>query len=99
MSSRNKYLSKDERKQATVLYEALREAKRLISRGERSANRVISRMTNMIKKQRSAELEYIAITDAHTLDLLNKLKGEVLISLAARFGKARLIDNIVVKVN
>ncbi|NIM96603.1 MAG: pantoate--beta-alanine ligase [candidate division Zixibacteria bacterium] len=99
MSSRNKYLSKEERKQATVLYEALREAERLISKGERSPNRVISRMTNMIKKQPSAQLEYIAITDAHTLDLLNKLKGEVLISLAARFGKARLIDNIAVKVN
>lgn len=99
MSSRNKYLSKEERKQATVLYEALREAKRLIRRGELSANRVIARMTNMIRKQPSARLEYIDITDADTLDLLSRLKGEVLISLAARFGKARLIDNIVVKVN
>ncbi len=99
MSSRNKYLSKEERKQATVLYEALCEAKRLISRGELSANRVVAGMTNMIKKQPSARLEYIAITDAHTLDLLSRLQGEVLISLAARFGKARLIDNIVVKVN
>lgn len=98
MSSRNKYLSKEERKQAMVLYEALSEAKRLISRGELSANRVVARMTNMIKKQRSAQLEYIAITDAHTLNLLNKLKGEVLISLAARFGKARLIDNVRIRV-
>lgn len=99
LSSRNKYLSKDERRQATVLYESLREAKRLISRGERSASRIISRMRSLIKKQPAAELDYVAITDARTLEPLKRLKGEVLISLAVRFGKARLIDNIKVKVD
>ncbi|MGB7063359.1 MAG: pantoate--beta-alanine ligase [Candidatus Zixiibacteriota bacterium] len=99
LSSRNMYLSREERKQAAVLYESLREAKKLIGRGERSANRIISRMRNMINKQSSAELDYIAITDARTLEPLKRLKGQVLISLAVRFGKARLIDNIKVKVN
>ncbi len=98
LSSRNKYLSGEERKQAAVLYRSLREAKRLIGKGERRSNKIITRMRNMISKQPSAELDYIAITDAHTLELLTKLKGEVLISLATRFGKARLIDNIKVKV-
>jgi pantoate--beta-alanine ligase len=99
LSSRNKYLSKDERKQATVLYQSLREAKRLIMGGERSAGRIVSRMRSLIRKQPSADLDYIAITDARTLEPLKRLKGEVLISLAVRFGKARLIDNIKVKVD
>lgn len=99
LSSRNKYLSKEERKQATVLYQSLCEAKRLVSRGERNAGRIMSRMRSLINKQPSAELDYIAITDARTLELLSRLEGEVLISLAVRFGKARLIDNIRVKVN
>lgn len=99
LSSRNRYLSEEERKQAAVLYESLREAKKLIGKGERSAKRIISRMRNMINKQPSAKLDYIAITDARTLEPLKRLKGEVLISLAVRFGKARLIDNIKVKVN
>jgi pantoate--beta-alanine ligase len=98
-SSRNVYLLKEERKQAKVLYQALREAKKSISKGERSANKIIARMRNLIKKQPLAELDYIAITDAHTLKLLKRLEGEVLISLTVRFKKARLIDNIKIKVN
>jgi len=99
LSSRNMYLSRDERKQATVLYQSLREAKRLIGKGERSAAKIIGRMRNLIKKQPLAELDYVAITDANSLELLRKLKGEILISLAVRFGKTRLIDNIKMKVS
>jgi pantoate--beta-alanine ligase len=97
-SSRNTYLSKEERKQAKVLYQALRLAKEMIKNGERSASKLTSKMNKLIDKQPLAEIDYIAITDAHTLELLNKLKGEVLISLAVRFGKTRLIDNIKIKV-
>lgn len=99
LSSRNRYLSEEERKQAAVLYESLREAKKLIGRGERSTNKITARMRTLIKRQPSAELDYIAVTDARTLEPLNRLRGEVLISLAVRFGKARLIDNIKVKVD
>jgi len=99
LSSRNMYLSKEERKQATVLYQSLREAKRLIGDGERSANKIIAKMRNLIKKQPLAKLDYITVTDASSLGLLKKLKGEVLISLAVRFGKVRLIDNIRIRVN
>jgi pantoate--beta-alanine ligase len=94
MSSRNRYLSEEERGQAMVLHESLLEARRLIRKGERSAGKIVARMRNLIRKQPSAELDYIAITDAHTLELLSKIEGDVLISLAVRFGRARLIDNI-----
>jgi pantoate--beta-alanine ligase len=98
LSSRNKYLSAEERTQASVLYQSLREARRLIDNCERTAAKVIGRMRALIRKQPLAELEYIAVTDAHTLELLSKLKAEVLISLAVRFGKARLIDNLRIRV-
>jgi pantoate--beta-alanine ligase len=99
LSSRNKYLSPEERRQAAVLYQSLRQAKRSIAGGERNAAKIRERIRNLIKKQSLAILEYIAITDAHTLEPQKKLKGEILISLAARFGKARLIDNIQIKIN
>ena len=99
LSSRNRYLTRAEREQATVLYQSLREAKSLIREGERSASRIVSRMKGRIREQPSAELDYIAITDARSLEPLRRLKGEVLISLAVRFGRARLIDNIKVKVD
>ena len=99
LSSRNIYLSKEERKQAKVLYQALRLAKEMIKKGERSPTKIVSKMNKLIDKQSLADIDYIAITDAHTLELLNKLKGEILISLAVRFGKTRLIDNIKMKVS
>ncbi len=98
LSSRNVYLSKEERKQAKVLYQALQLAKEMIKKGERSPSRIVSKMIALINKQPLADIDYIAITDAHSLKLLNKLKGEILISLAVRFGKTRLIDNIKMKV-
>lgn len=99
LSSRNRYLSEEERRQAPVLYESLREARRLIRKGERSAAKIISRMRYLINSQPLAQLDYIAVTDARRLEVLSKLEGEVLISLAVRFGKARLIDNIRIRVN
>jgi pantoate--beta-alanine ligase len=99
LSSRNVYLSKEERKQAKALYQALLLAKQMIKKGERSPAKIVSKMNKLIDKQPSADIDYIAITDAHTLELLNKLKGEILISLAVRFGKTRLIDNIKLRVN
>ncbi len=99
LSSRNKYLSPEERKQAAVLSQSLREAQRLIRKGERRAARIISRMRDLIRRQPLVKLEYVAITDAGSLELLSRLRGEVMISLAARFAKARLIDNIRIRVS
>lgn len=98
LSSRNDYLSKEERKQAKVLYQALVLAKDMIKMGERKASKIVSKMKTLINGQPLADIDYIAITDANSLELLNKLKGEILISLAVRFGKTRLIDNIKIKV-
>lgn len=98
-SSRNICLSKEERKEARALYRALRLAKEMIRKGERTTSKVVSGMRTLINKQPLADIDYIAITDANSLELLNKLKGEILISLAVRFGKTRLIDNIKMKIS
>ncbi len=98
LSSRNMYLSTEERKQAKVLYQALLVAEDMIKKGERKASKIVSGMRTLINKQPLADIDYIAITDANSLELLKKLEGEILISLAVRFGKTRLIDNIKIKV-
>jgi pantoate--beta-alanine ligase len=96
MSSRNTYLNAEERKQATVLYQSLKLAQKLYTDGEKDAKAIRGQMTALIKKQPLARIEYISIADAETLDELDIVKPPVLVSMAVRFGKTRLIDNVVV---
>jgi pantoate--beta-alanine ligase len=96
MSSRNTYLNPEERKQAAVLYQALTLAQRLFSQGEKDAKAIRQKMTELIQKQPLAKIDYISIADAQTLDELDKVKPPALVSMAVRFGKTRLIDNVVV---
>jgi pantoate--beta-alanine ligase len=96
MSSRNTYLNAEERKQAAVLYQALKLAQKLYADGERNAQNIRQQMTTLIQKQPLANIDYISIADAETLDELDKVKPRALVSLAVRIGKTRLIDNVVV---
>ena len=95
MSSRNTYLNTEERKQAVVLYQALTLAQRLYAGGEKDAKVIREQMTALIGQQPLAGIEYISIADAGTLDELDKVKPPALVSMAVRFGKTRLIDNVV----
>ena len=95
VSSRNKYLSEKERFEATVLFKSLLLAKGLIEKGERNSDRIIRGMRSLIGKKGSARIEYISIVDIDELKDAKSLKGRVLIAIAVRFGKTRLIDNIV----
>ncbi|MBA7581009.1 Pantothenate synthetase [subsurface metagenome] len=96
MSSRNTYLNDEERKQAVVLYQALNLAQKLYSGGENDAEAIREQMTALIQQQPLADIEYISIADAETLDELDTIKTPVLVSMAVRFGSTRLIDNVVV---
>ena len=98
-SSRNIYLKKDERKAAPVLYKSLKLAEELIKKGERDSKKIIRKMKELLKKEKLIKLEYIAIVDPKTLKEVKKIKRGTNVSLAARIGKARLIDNITVKVS
>lgn len=97
ISSRNKYLSKNEKKDAVALSLALKLAKAFIGRGIKDAGKIISSMRQVIISRKSAKIDYISIVDADNLRPLNKVSGNCLIALAVFIGKTRLIDNIIIK--
>jgi pantoate--beta-alanine ligase len=94
LSSRNQYLNPDERRRATVLFQALQEAKSRIEQGERDGRALRLALTARIEATPGAVLDYAAVVDAETLQPLEYLKGDVLLALAVRFGATRLIDNL-----
>ena len=96
VSSRNKYLSLEERQSATCLYRALVHAKDLIAKGERDSARIIESLREIIEKESTAQIDYIDISDSETLDEKKEVQGKVLIALAVKIGNTRLIDNMVV---
>jgi pantoate--beta-alanine ligase len=98
MSSRNTYLTPEERKAATVLYRALQHAQKRIDEGERKSKPLIKEIREIIESEPLARIDYISITDTVELKELKTLKGKCLIALAVYFGSTRLIDNIIVDV-
>jgi len=98
MSSRNYYLSSQERKEALSLNKALKCARSMVKAGS-SIPDVISQMHRIIRRESHAKVDYIKIVDPETLEDVGKVRpgGKVLVALAVWIGKARLIDNIVVK--
>ena len=96
MSSRNTYLNPEERKAAVILYQALSLAQKLFSGGEKDAKLIRRQMKELIQQQPLAQIDYISIADAETLDELATVKPPALVSLAVKIGKTRLIDNVVV---
>jgi pantoate--beta-alanine ligase len=98
-SSRNQYLDPNQRHQATILYRALQEAGRLVEDGERDAAVVQRILADRIQETTGAVLDYAAVVDADTLQPLARLRGDVLLALAVRFGPTRLIDNLPVHVD
>jgi pantoate--beta-alanine ligase len=98
-SSRNTYLSEEQREEASVLYKALNEAKRLILEEDYDDSKEVKKaVKNFIETNSpNSSLQYVAVTDNLNLEKISNLKdyeGDILISLAAYYGKTRLIDNI-----
>lgn len=98
MSSRNTYLTPEQRAEAPVLFKSLKLAELLIKEGERFAASITSAMRELITSHSSAVIDYLSVADAATLRELDECRGHILISLAARFGSTRLIDNITLEV-
>jgi len=94
MSSRNIYLNPRERQAATILFKALTLAQRLWRSGEKDAEKIRRQMTALIQKEPLAQVDYVSIADAETLEELNSLDRPAVASLAVRIGKTRLIDNM-----
>jgi pantoate--beta-alanine ligase len=97
MSSRNIYLSPDERQQAVALNQSLELAKKIWSAGEHDSLKIRAAMIELIKKAPLGKIEYISIADALTLRELEKAESPAVISMAVKFGRTRLIDNILLE--
>jgi pantoate--beta-alanine ligase len=93
MSSRNVHLSPEERAAAPVLHRALRAARALHGRGERSAEALRSEMRRVLAEEPLAQPDYVSVADGSTLRELETVMGPALLSLAVRLGSTRLIDN------
>jgi pantoate--beta-alanine ligase len=94
MSSRNVYLTPEERKAAPVLYRSLLLAKKMREEGERDAVKIRAAMARLLETEPLGKMDYVSIADAKTLQELSVLDRPAVVSLAFKLGKPRLIDNI-----
>lgn len=94
MSSRNTYLSSEERRKATILFQSLCRAKEIISSGERKSENVIREMKRMIDGRNGISIKYVSVVDGRTLEDKKIISGDTLIALRASIGNTNLIDNI-----
>jgi pantoate--beta-alanine ligase len=97
MSSRNSYLSPEERQAATILYRALSAAHASHRRGERNAEALRRIVREMVATEPLAQLQYVSCADYDTLQEVEELKGKTLLSMAVFLGKTRLIDNFILE--
>jgi pantoate--beta-alanine ligase len=95
MSSRNTYLLPEERKAALSLYRSLQKAKELLQKGEQRADRILQEVKGILQSEPFVRIDYAQICDAHTLQDVDRIEGDVVVALAAYLGKTRLIDNLV----
>ncbi len=96
MSSRNVYLSSEERRAAAVLYRALCAARDAFHNGERGGEKLRAVMRGVLAQEPRATVEYVSAADPATLQELEHIQDRALFSMAVRFGSTRLIDNLLV---
>jgi len=96
VSSRNQYLTEQQKKDAASIYKSLQKCRRMIDAGVKETKEIITEMNRILQQVPSIEIEYISIVDVETLQAVDKIAGKVLAAVAVRIGPARLIDNILV---
>lgn len=94
-SSRNTYLSKDERKAAVILHKGLIAGEELLKSGEREAAKIVGTIKEVIESEPLAKIDYVELVDWNTLKPVDTVQGEVLGAVAVYIGKTRLIDNFI----
>jgi pantoate--beta-alanine ligase len=97
LCSRNTYLSSGERKDALVLNRSLKEAKKKILSGEKNKEVIVKEILDKINEIPYSEIDYVEILDATTLEDIEVINRDVVIALAVKIGRPRLIDNIIVE--
>ena len=96
LSSRNQYLSREDRRRAVCIYEALTDARDAIASGKVHAAEIKARITDRLRAGGAEQVDYVELVDPVSLDSLDRVNGAVRICVAVRFGGTRLIDNIAV---
>ncbi len=95
-SSRNTYLSPEERQAALILSKSLRLGREAIEKGEENAQRVINIIKENLSTEPLARIDYVEVVDFENIQRVEKIKGETLVAIAVYIGKTRLIDNFIV---
>lgn len=95
MSSRNTYLSSEERRAALVLSRSLEEARRTFKNGERAASQIRERLLSTIASEHLARIDYAEVVDPSSLEPVERIEGRAIVALAVYIGKTRLIDNTI----
>ncbi|MEY8334823.1 pantoate--beta-alanine ligase [Lachnospiraceae bacterium 47-T17] len=96
-SSRNTYLSKEEREAARVLSRAVRLGEELVAAGERDAKKLVSEMAAVIEQEPLARIDYVKAVDGLSMQQIETVKLPMLVALAVFIGKTRLIDNFMIE--
>ncbi len=96
-SSRNTYLSEDERKAAVILHKALEEGKALVLGGEKSTAAVIEKITSIIESEPLAKVDYVQVVSFPDITVIDTIEGDILAAVAVYIGKTRLIDNFIIE--
>lgn len=97
-SSRNTYLSREERKAALVLSRAVFLGEDLMKKGERDADTILAAMRSLIGEEPLAKIDYVEMVDADSIEPLARARGRVLTAMAVYIGTTRLIDNFIMEV-
>ena len=97
MSSRNRYLGKEERETAQSLNRALKQAQQWVAEGEFSVEKIRSGMRTLIEREGRAQVDYISVCDPKRFVELKEIRGQAVVALAVQVGKARLIDNCLIE--
>jgi pantoate--beta-alanine ligase len=95
MSSRNKYLSHDQRKSALVLNQVLKQAQNSVARGQTSGESIVEMARKAIDSAGQTAIDYVELADPETLEKVSVIDRPVLMALAVRVGQTRLIDNCI----
>lgn len=96
MSSRNKYLNKEEREQAAVLFRSLEAAKELVNTGVTSSEQIKEKVSEMLHSASLAKTEYVEIVNFDTMTPVEDVINGALVAIAVHFGETRLIDNVII---
>ncbi len=94
-SSRNTYLSEEERRAAVVLHQGLLAGEQLVKTGETDASKIVGAITDVIGKEPLAKIDYVELVEWDSLKPVTSVRGEVLAAVAVYIGTTRLIDNFI----